>query len=270
MSAIKRRIKTAAGWLAGWGGAYRLGLRDRMLVTAFHRVNDTIEEDGITCSSAKFEAFCKFLARHFRVVPLSEQIEGLRCGDGAAGTASITFDDGYLDNYEVAAPILREYGLPATFFVTAGFIGSRVVPEWDKKFPIHPGWMNWDQVRELARDGFEVGCHTVSHIDMGRASLDGIRDELIKSREVIEQCVGAPVRLFAYPFGGRSQITQEARNLVRELGFDCCASCYGGTNSQATDPYSIQRIGVGEWFSSPQQFGFELLFSGSGTNAAHG
>ena len=72
------------------------------------------------------------------------------------GSLSITFDDGYLDNYEIAAPILREVGLSATFFVTTNFIGSEFVPFWDSDLPQQPGWMSWKQVRELADHGFEI------------------------------------------------------------------------------------------------------------------
>jgi peptidoglycan/xylan/chitin deacetylase (PgdA/CDA1 family) len=91
------------------------------------------------------------------------------------GTLSITFDDGYRDNYEVAAPILKRLDLPATFFVTTGFIGTRRVAPWDQNLVRQPGWMDWDQVRSLASQGFEIGCHTDTHIDMGTADEQTVR-----------------------------------------------------------------------------------------------
>ena len=48
---------------------------------------------------------------------------------------SITFDDGYRDNHEIAAPILKDLGLHSTFFITSGYIESNVVPFWDKELP---------------------------------------------------------------------------------------------------------------------------------------
>ncbi len=175
------------------------------------------------------------------------------------GTLSITFDDGYRDNVEVAAPILRRLALPATFFITTGFIGSQFVPVWDEHLFRHPGWMSWDDVRRLKRDGFDIGNHTDSHLDMGVANLDAVREDLAASRRKLNDELGISAPLFAYPFGGRQNISQLSRDLVRAEGFSCCLSCYGGTNSANADPFALNRIGIADWFATPNQFGFELL-----------
>jgi len=120
---VSKKVKTVLGRAAGLSGAYSRDFRSKMAIVAFHRVNDQLPLDGLTCSSAKFEAFCRFFQRYFRVIPASEQVAGCRAGRDMGGTMSITFDDGYLDNFEVAAPILRKLNLPATFFVTTGFVG---------------------------------------------------------------------------------------------------------------------------------------------------
>jgi peptidoglycan/xylan/chitin deacetylase (PgdA/CDA1 family) len=259
MVTLNKRIKTAMGAVASVTGLYERGFGSLVTVTAFHRVNDSIPEDGLTCSSEKFDAFCLFFRKHFRVLPFSEQVRGLRDGQDMRGTLSITFDDGYLDNFEVAAPILRKHGLPATFFLTTGFVGGAVVPPWDRGLLKPQSWMTWNQVQELSRQGFEIGCHTASHLDMGVASPELIQAELKSSREVLERVVGKPIDLFAYPFGGRRNINAVSRQLVREAGFVCCASCHGGTNTNDTDPYEIRRIGIAEWHCDPHQFGAELL-----------
>ena len=218
-----------------------------------------LAEDGLTCGSAKFEDFCEFFRAHFRVVPLSEQVAGRNAGKDMGGTLSITFDDGYRDNFEVAVPILRKLGLPAVFFVTTGFIGTRTIAPWDRDLPRQPGWMDWDQVRALAAQGFEIGCHTDTHIDMGTADAGIVRTELeVSSRKLREQ-LGSPVRLFAYPFGGARNICGRSLELVREAGFDCCVSCHGGSNPPHTSPFHLNRIGMGAGLASPEQFGFDLL-----------
>jgi peptidoglycan/xylan/chitin deacetylase (PgdA/CDA1 family) len=252
---FNRRIKDTLGRAANIGGVYARRFRTHMTIVAFHRVSDELPGDGLTCSSASFEAFCRFFARHFRVLALSEQ---LAAGHDLGGTLSITFDDGYRDNIEVAAPILRKLRLPATFFVTTGFIGSQVVPPWDQHLPRQPGWMTWDQVRSLAAMGFEIGSHTDTHLDLARADSQIARADLATSRRKLADALGAPVRLFAYPFGGADHITPVARELVREAGFSCCASCHGGVNPTTPDPFDLRRIGIAEWFQSPHQFGFEL------------
>ena len=103
---IRKRLKSAMGRVAGLTGAYERCFRSQMTIVAFHRVNDLLADDSLTCSPAKFETFCRFFRQHFRVVSLSEQVAASRMGSDMGGTLSITFDDGYLDNVEVAAPIL--------------------------------------------------------------------------------------------------------------------------------------------------------------------
>lgn len=111
----KKYIKTAIGYAAAMAGLYARQLHSKMIVVAFHRVTDEMPGDGITCSSEKLERFCEFFLKHFRVVALSEQIAANRAGRKVGGSLSVTFDDGYRNNYEVAAPILRRLNVPATF-----------------------------------------------------------------------------------------------------------------------------------------------------------
>lgn len=254
-----RLVKAMAGRAAAVGGLYARDFRSKMVVAAFHRIDDQLASDGLTCSSAKFEAFCRFFLRYFKVVRFSEQMAGIREGRSMGGTLSITFDDGYRDNLEIAAPILRKLGLPATFFVVTSFIGSQFVPFWDEALGVQPGWMSWDQLRALVAQGFEIGCHTDTHIDMGSADEQTVRTELQLSKQKLRQELGVSTELFAYPFGGKQHINERSRELLRELGFCCCASCYGGFNAPLADPYNIRRIGIADWFRTPHQFGFELL-----------
>jgi hypothetical protein len=168
---LSRRVKDVIGRAAGMSGIYARHFSSRMTVVAFHRITDELAEDELTCGSRKFENFCRFFQRHFRVLPFSEQVARSQAGEELGGTLSITFDDGYRDNFEVAAPILLRLSLPATFFVTTGFIGSQVIPPWDRFLLRQPGWMSWNHVRLLASSGFEIGSHTDTHIDMGGPSL---------------------------------------------------------------------------------------------------
>jgi peptidoglycan/xylan/chitin deacetylase (PgdA/CDA1 family) len=254
-----KKLKTVLGRAAGLSGTYARDFRSKMTIVAFHRVNDLLPVDGLTCSSAKFESFCRFFQKYFQVLPVAEQVLGCSAGRDMGGTLSITFDDGYLDNYEVAAPILRRLGLPATFFITTGFIASKSVAPWDAGLPTHPGWMNWDQVRGLRKQGFDIGCHTDRHIDLASTDPRIVREDLAMSKRKLKEEVGITAELFAYPFGGRQHISASALELVREAGFVCCASCFGGVNSAGADPFLLNRIGVAEWFDSPDQFGFELV-----------
>jgi len=258
-TALKANLKEAIGRAAGITGIYSRNFRSKMVIVTFHRVNDELHGAELTCDSKKFAEFCRFFRAYFRVIPLSEQIAGCSAGKDMGGTLSITFDDGYRDNCEIAAPILSGLGLPAAFFVTTGFIGSQIVAPWDRDLPLQPGWMDWDQVRALAANGFEIGCHTDMHIDMGTTDPQAIRADIEVAKHKLHRELGRPARLFAYPFGGREHITEQSRLLVREAGFTCCMSCCGGTNGRGADPFDLNRIPIVGWFAAPDQFGFELL-----------
>ena len=240
-------------------GIYKHLLSRQMTIVVFHRINDDLPEDGLTCSSGRFEDFCSFFQRNFRIVSLREQIRGVAGAAGMGGTLSITFDDGYLDNFEVAGPILRRLKIPATFFVTTGFIGSSKVAPWDACLPHPPEWMSWDHVRGLVAQGFDIGAHTVSHADLVATDDDQIRFELCESKRRLERELGIDVDLFADPFGRQSPIPKRLIDLVKEAGYSSCASCCGGTNRSGADPFSLNRIGVSDWFSSPYQFGAALM-----------
>lgn len=256
---IAKRVKAVIGYAAARVGVFAWDFRSKMTIVTYHRVRDDLPEDGLTCSSARFEKFCKFFRANFRVIPLAEQVAGCSAAKDMGGTLSITFDDGYRDNFEVAAPILRKYGLTATFFVATGFIGTNTVAPWDRSMPHQPGWMDWDQLRELVSQGFEIGSHTDTHVDLGTADERTARLELETSKRKLDQQLGKPMRLFAYPFGGRANISEQARELVRQAGFVCCLSAVGGVNAATASPFELNRIVVGSGFAIPEQFGFDLL-----------
>jgi len=268
-ASLRKQLKSVLGRVAGFTGAYERRFRSQMTIVAFHRVNDRLVGDPLTCSTAKFEAFCNFFRAHFSVVPLAQQVAGCQAGNDLGGTLSITFDDGYLDNIEIAAPILRRLRLPATFFVTTGFIGSQFTPPWDQNLPQQPGWMSWDDVRALHSEGFEIGSHTDSHLDMGKADAETVWADLARSQEKLRAALGpSSGQLFAYPFGGPEHISRRSRELVREAGFTCCLSCHGGINAVTPDPFDLNRIAVDEWFTNPNVFAFEILTGPRAYNAA--
>jgi peptidoglycan/xylan/chitin deacetylase (PgdA/CDA1 family) len=256
---VANNLKTIIGYALYATPWPRFVFRNKYLITAFHRVNDTTVGDGITCAPENFRRICKWMAKKFRVVPLSEQIEAIERGKILSNTASITFDDGYLDNYEIAAPILRELRLPATFFVSTDLLDSDFVPAWDAQAGIATRWMTWSHVRGLAKQGFDVESHTCTHIDLGTADHESAQAELSGSLAKLNSVLGKRQRMFAYPFGGMHNITDSTRQLVRDATYRCCLSCHGGINTTTTSPFSLCRMPVNEEYHSAEQFGLELL-----------
>lgn len=98
----------------------------------YHRVNGEADPFFPACSVELFEQQIGFVARHYKVIALTELLDRLERGDALGGMMAVTFDDGYQDNYHYAFPILRKYGVPATIFLTTGSIDNRQ-PLWFEK-----------------------------------------------------------------------------------------------------------------------------------------
>jgi peptidoglycan/xylan/chitin deacetylase (PgdA/CDA1 family) len=254
---MKKTWKSLMGFLLFRLGLYRLFFRHRAVVALFHRVDDRLKGDPLTCTVEEFAGYCRFFKKYFEVIDLPTLLDRLERKQDISRTLVITFDDGYRDNYEFAARELRRLGLPACFFVTTDFVESSTVPWWDEKLPVRCHWMSWEQVRGLVDQGFDVGAHTVSHVDLGQVDEITAQREIEESKRRLERELQRPVRLFAYPYGGRDKIREEARELVKQAGFRCCLSAYGGDVRLSDDPFRIQRCPVSVWYQSPYQFGFE-------------
>ena len=154
-----------------------------------------------------------------------------RIRDGrAAGCASLTFDDGFVDNLEQLAPLLEDEGVPATVFVPSGWLG--------RTHPYAPQTrvMTAAEVRELRARGIEIGAHTHSHPDLTTLPYDEAVAELRRGKEELEELLGEPIQTLAYPYG---RVNEETRRASREVGFvAACRTCGEGNWS---DPFDIPR-----------------------------
>jgi len=175
------------------------------------------------------------LAAGFSFVTLAELARLGAGGMPPPGLAALTFDDGMRNNHEVALPILREYAIKATVYVTIGFI-DRTSP-W-----IGPGgdgaMMTRSQLRELVAEGWELGAHTMTHPDLSTLDYDACLREISESRAALEQIGGAPVQTFAYPFG---RYGPEAIAAARDSGLIAAVT----TGSGSWAPYEITRAMIG-------------------------
>jgi len=234
-------------------------LQDTAVVVAFHRVKTGRPDDGLTVSVPVFERYCQFFHDHFNVVRLSDLVTRVERRLPLDRHLAITFDDGYLDNFENAAPVLRKYSLAAAFFVVTRWIGTDVVPWWDRDETVPHPWMRWEQVRTLHRSGFEIGAHTRTHVDLGSVDGGAAETEIAGSRADLERELGAGVDLFAYPYGGRNNMSEANREAIKRAGFRCCCSCFGGTVGANTDPFRLARVPINMSFPSPEGFGFEVV-----------
>lgn len=108
------------------------GRRARLSILIYHRVLEKPDSlTGDQCDKKFFEVQIRTLSRYFNVLPMSEAIQRLKEKNLPSKAACITFDDGYADNAKNALPILQKYGVPATFFIAAGFIDNGAM--WNDK-----------------------------------------------------------------------------------------------------------------------------------------
>lgn len=260
---MKESIKTVVGHSIFATRLHTALLRNAAVVVAFHRVRDTDRPEALSIGVQTFARYCEFFQRHFRVVPLRELVSLLERGVTPQRELAITFDDGYRDNFENAVPVLERTGLPATFFVVSRWIGTHVVPWWDREAGVQYPWMSWPEVRALRRRGFDIGAHTRSHVDLGTVDGAAASVEISGARRDLEAGLGVSVDLFAYPYGRQNNVTEANRALVRAAGFRCCCSCFGGVVSTGADPFHLARIPISAHQLSPHQFGFELALGRS-------
>jgi peptidoglycan/xylan/chitin deacetylase (PgdA/CDA1 family) len=109
-------------------------------------------------------------------------------------------------------------------------------------------YANWDQIREMNRNGIEMGAHTVSHPILTRIPLSQAEDELLRSKQKIEEEIGKPVGSFAYPNGGVDDFSPDVVSLVKKMGFELAFTLVNGTTRYKdvrTNPLTIPRIFLG-------------------------
>lgn len=243
-------------------GLHRAGL-DRLLapritVLLFHRISDDVR-DNLTVGIGQFERQMAFVARHCDPISIEEVLASASVRRSVRPLVAVTFDDGYLDNYLHAAPILRRHGVPAAFFVSTGVVDSerRFAHDVKRGNPPIP-MMTWEQLRTMRRWGFTIGSHTVSHIDCAAEPESVVREELEQSRDALRSQLGIDEPIFAYPYGGKQHMTPERLELVREASYVGCLSAYGGTNVGSIERFNVLRRGIHHEFSD-RSFKLECL-----------
>lgn len=148
----------------------------------------------------------------------------------------VTFDDGYEGVHRHALPALAEHGFPATLFVSTGWLRG----------PYDTGggldtMLDWDQVRELAAAGVEIGGHSHSHPQLDQVCDATLRFELIHCKEIVSDQLGTVPASFAYPYGYSSRRVRQA---VRETGYAQALAVGNGLARRAQGPYALRRVTV--------------------------
>lgn len=258
-------------------------IRGRVLpVLMYHSICEDSEKNipsyyRVGTSPARFREQMRWLKENgCQVVGLSaglDRLTSLRAmpnatGTGASGlrTVALTFDDGFLDFYTLAWPILREFGFTATMYLSTAFIGNVVASSPSQQCnPAAVGiqadasasrkrfkgrdCLAWAEVKELHRAGIEFGSHTVHHPELVHEAWPEIRSELRDSKCEIERQVEAPVKTFAFPYAfpqTQRDFLTRLEELLRSCGYETCVTTQIGRHKPQDNPMRIRRLPVNQ------------------------
>jgi peptidoglycan/xylan/chitin deacetylase (PgdA/CDA1 family) len=149
-------------------------------------------------------------------------------GAPAAAGFAVTFDDGDTSNYRHALPVLAAHGLRATFFVIVGAVGDGT-------------HVTWEELREMAAAGMEIGSHSLTHPFMHRLTPAALRHEFGHSKAVLEDRLGRPVTTASLPRGWEPP---GGRAILAECGYRVFCTSRAGTWTPGGDPLAVPRLTV--------------------------
>lgn len=217
-------------------GIVKAGTREaetlKVPILLYHHISDQFDtSNAISVISPKdFRLHMTAIKAQFTPVSLREYVEFVNCRDGSKTMPQnpiiITFDDGYLSNYEVAFPILKELEIPATIFVVTDTIGAK-----GGEGKVNYSHFTWAQAKEMYKSGLiEIQSHTNDHVKLGTLSKDAVNFELRKSKYLIEKNVGNTCDMIAYPYGS---YTDSVIMASKKAGYE--AQCLVGDDATVID-----------------------------------
>jgi peptidoglycan/xylan/chitin deacetylase (PgdA/CDA1 family) len=207
----------------------------------------------------RFEAQLSLLKRRgYRGITFQEAARG----PDAERAVAITFDDAFRSVLDLGRPILDRLGMPGTVFVPTALAGGQEPMSWDgvehwlaseHADELLP--MSWDDLRELAGAGWEIGSHTRTHPRLTLVDDGRLADELVGSREDCERELAAPCRSLAYTYGDPDQRVVDA---ARAAGYAAAATLPGPQLPRSPDPHLFPREGI---YHDDGRLRFELKVS---------
>jgi peptidoglycan/xylan/chitin deacetylase (PgdA/CDA1 family) len=192
--------------------------------------------DKMTVSKASFEDQMQLLKdRGYHVISLDQLFDFLDFKKQIPSkSVVITIDDGWKSAYEIAFPVLKKYGYTATIFVYTDLINST------RKT------MTWEQVKELADNGIDIQCHTITHRDLAGVQekesfqeyFYAVEKEIVQSSNIIKMNTNKDCRYLAYPFGNSSNMVIA---ILKRNGFRGAFTVNRGSSPFFINNYMVNR-----------------------------
>lgn len=218
-------------------------------VLMYHRVcKDENGRDSRYVVDAKiFREQLRYFAEQGYTTPKLVDVLSGTNGDTRQKPLLITFDDGYLDTFENALPVLRDFGFTAVVFVVADF--SRRTNWWDApKHITEARLMEPQHMIEMQNHGIEFGSHGLTHRSLPLLSNDELECELSSSKKIVEQILGQPVPYFAYPYG---EVDERVKVATISSGYTCAFASNSGPLRFHADVFEIRRVLIANHSNAP-------------------
>ena len=235
-------------------------------ILMYHSIRDVAQSVHpyyeINTSPAMFGRHMEFLKESgYTSVGLEEAVK--HSGDRKPGwrPVVITFDDGFLDFYSTAFPILRQHGFSATVFIPTGLLSDQR-SQWKGA-----DLMTWSEVRELQACGVRFGSHTVSHPELERLDDKQVSREVSQSRQTLEDKLGIPIKAFAYPYAfpeHNKAFTRRLGGILESHGYEVGVSTVIGRARSTDNPFFLPRLPINTWddlalFQAKLEGGYDWL-----------
>jgi peptidoglycan/xylan/chitin deacetylase (PgdA/CDA1 family) len=198
----------------------------------------------------------------YNTISVADAVNLLQNGGSTKNCAVVTFDDGYADFYTHAFPALNRYGFTATVFLPTGFIGTLPVQFKGREC------LTWSEVRELRKQGMYFGSHTVTHPQLSTLDASAVKNEIVNSKQTIEDNLGEQVDSFAYPFAfpeENASFVRMLRDTLVDAGYHQGVSTRIGTARPQEDRYFLHRLPMNSLddillFDAKLQGGYDWLY----------
>ena len=257
---VRQRVLRATGLAAAWrcaklrrllacvlvslvlpgSVAAQMSADNGAVMVTYHRFG----EDSYPSTNIRLDQFDRHIAiltnGDFNVLPLSEVIAAFKEGAPLPDrTVVITIDDAYHSVYAEAWPRLSEAGLPFTIFVATDLVG------------VGPNMMTWDEIREVAAAGVEIGAHSAGHGHMPFMDRGAIEADFARMTAAFNEELGFVPSIYAYPYG---EYSPELIELVAAAGYDAALGQHSGVAYEGDNLFTLPRFALNERYGEPERF----------------
>lgn len=234
--------------------------KNKGVILLYHQVGkDPSELTNLDCycDQDRFEEQMEYLYNSpYKVIPLEELmtiINSKKCLSNEHYIV-LTFDDGCAKFSKTVLPILKKYNFPATIYPVAGSLGQ--MASWPKVINPDFNIVSELELKKLSDQGINIGAHTINHVKLSNCNFDVAKEEIKKSKQILENIIGKEVTSFSYPHG---DYDENICSLVKTVGFSNAVTCMSDFVTSDVEIYELPRKYV-TYFDTLDKFKNILIY----------